>query len=329
MDSYPDYSGTEIQALDRPGLRPADLAVLVFIGLLSLLILFNYWEIPHANRLLMVQVFIASILIYASRFPILGSPWWIKAIRLWHPPVFITVLFGHLVEVIPAATRMDLDHVLIRWDVWLFGQHPSVFLERFQLPLFTELLQYVYTGFYFIPLGLAIVIAAKRRMPLYDYYYFLICYGFFFSYLGYFLVPAIGPRFTLRPLYAEPLQGVLLYDHLVNLLNFLESINRDCFPSGHVMMTLVALHFAWRHERKTFRVMLAPGLLLVFGTVYLRYHYLVDLVAAVAWYLFVFYTAPHLYRMALRVVFAPALQPVWDRLFSPLKGRRAAWDEEK
>ncbi|HNR38789.1 MAG TPA: phosphatase PAP2 family protein [Acidobacteriota bacterium] len=329
MDSSTDYVRTETQALDRPGLRPADLAVLVFIGLLSLLVLLNYREIPSANRLLMVHVFIASILIYAARFPVKGSPWWIKAIRLWHPPVFITVLFGHLVEIIPAATAADRDQLLIRWDLWLFGQHPSVFLGQFQFPLLTELLQYVYTCFYFIPLGLAIVIVARRRLELYDYFYFLICYGFFFSYLGYFLIPAVGPRFTLQPLYAEPLQGVLLYDHMVNLLNYLESVNRDCFPSGHVMMTLVTLHFAWRHEKTAFRVLLLPGLLLIVGTVYLRYHYLVDLVAALGWYLFVFYTAPHLYRMALRVVFAPARQPVWGRLFAPAKNRPAAWEDEK
>jgi membrane-associated phospholipid phosphatase len=57
---------------------------------------------------------------------------------------------------------------------------------------------------------------------------------------------------------------------------------RDAFPSGHAMMTLVliALGFHW-HIRARFFI-LAAGALLILATVYLRYHYVIDVLAGAA-----------------------------------------------
>jgi membrane-associated phospholipid phosphatase len=291
--------------LSRPGYRPADVAIIGFILFLTLMILLRFRQIPHAPLFILVDWTMVFVLSAWARYPIPDAPAWIRIIRQFHPTLFIPILFGHLVEIIPAVTTADRDAMLIRWDHWLFGTDPSIFLQRFHLPLLTECLQYVYTAFYFIPLSVAVVLAVRRKYKDYDFYVFMTCYGFFLSYLGYFLVPAIGPRFTLNPFYQFELHGVWLYQPLADLINFLESINRDCFPSGHTMMTLVALHYAFRFERKTFWVLLPFGAGLAFATVYLRYHYGVDVLAAVLWYLFAVTTGPILYRLALRLVYVP------------------------
>ena len=57
------------------------------------------------------------------------------------------------------------------------------------------------------------------------------------------------------------------------------SAQRDVFPSGHMMMTLVAVILAYRYELKVRHYVFCVGMLLIFATVYLRYHYFIDLVA--------------------------------------------------
>lgn len=305
MDIFPaaDWHDADV-FLKRRGYRPADVATIGFILFLTLLIVLNYRRIPHAPLFILADWTMVFVLTAWARFPILSAPAWIRICRQFHPTLFIPILFGHLVEIIPAVTASDQDARLIQWDLWLLGGDPSVFLQRFHFAPATEVLQYVYTLFYFIPLSLAVILAAKKKYRTYDFYVFMTCYGFFLSYLGYFLVPAIGPRFTLRAVYTTELQGVWLYPHLVDLINFLESLNRDCFPSGHTMMTLVTLHAAWRFERRVFWILLPFGSALVVATVYLRYHYGVDILAGIAWYLFAFYTAPAAYNMALRLVYS-------------------------
>jgi len=66
-----------------------------------------------------------------------------------------------------------------------------------------------------------------------------------------------------------------------NLLNRLEGIKRDAFPSGHTGVALTALYLAYRYNKTLFRIYLPVVGLLLFSTVYCRYHYVVDVIAGV------------------------------------------------
>jgi membrane-associated phospholipid phosphatase len=79
-------------------------------------------------------------------------------------------------------------------------------------------------------------------------------------------------------------------------LNRLESIAFDCFPSGHTELTILACWGSQLVSKRLFRVYLAYTPALIFATVYLRYHYSVDLLAgaALAWILIM--GAPFIYR---------------------------------
>jgi len=103
--------------------------------------------------------------------------------------------------------------------------------------------------------------------------------GFFLSYAGYFLVPAIGPRYTMTHLQTEALQGYALYPILREGLDALELEMRDCFPSGHTIIALIALWYGWKFHRALFWVLLPIVTALIFSTVYLRYHYVIDVAA--------------------------------------------------
>jgi len=60
-------------------------------------------------------------------------------------------------------------------------------------------------------------------------------------------------------------------------LNALEHNKRDCMPSGHTQIVLMVLFLAYRYEKFLFYLFVPIISGLILSTVYLRYHYVIDL----------------------------------------------------
>jgi membrane-associated phospholipid phosphatase len=123
----------------------------------------------------------------------------------------------------------------------------------------------------------------------------LITLGFLVSFLGYFLVPARGPRFLLDHLQTRPLEGWWAFPVLREALDWLEGIHYDCFPSGHTAVTVLAWWSSRRLSRGLFWTYSAYTICMVFSTVYLRYHYAIDTVAGAVVAVALLVATPHLY----------------------------------
>ena len=204
----------------------------------------------------------------------------------------ITFLFMQLGKVVPYANPFHGERLLHRLDTALFlGWNPNGLLDHLAFPLLTEVLQIVYAGYYLLPLILLPALLWRRQVGRTLLCLTPILLGFLLSYLGYFVLPATGPNVNLHGLYPWPpydeelragvstLPGVLFADSIRAALYRAEAIRHDCFPSGHVAVSLVVLVLARRHHRQVFWILLAPVLLLVLATMYLRYHYVVDVIA--------------------------------------------------
>ncbi len=81
-----------------------------------------------------------------------------------------------------------------------------------------------------------------------------------------------------------------------NALNRLENTKTDAFPSGHTAVVLTTLYYAWKsREKKLFAVLFPVVAALIFSTVYLRYHYVIDVIAGVLLAAFTIRLAPKFY----------------------------------
>jgi membrane-associated phospholipid phosphatase len=190
---------------------------------------------------------------------------------------------------------MDAEMARIDFAVW--GANPTVWLERIQTPWFTEFLQMMYSLFVPAVLLVAALLWRRRRLAAFQYYAFLIALGFLASYVGYFLVPVRGPRFVLATLQHTQLRGLWLFPWLQHTLDHLESAHFDCFPSGHTELTLLACWGSRQISKNLFRGFSVYSVLIVFSTVYLRYHYTIDVFAGAALAVGLIMAAPYLYRM--------------------------------
>jgi membrane-associated phospholipid phosphatase len=285
-----------------PILKPSDSLTLFFLVLLSVLAVCSAPANPSWTGLVATYAALALAVLAGAAYRTRVSP----AKRGFHLSVAVSVLavalvFDSLGTLIAGLQRASCDARLIAIDQAIFGVHPTVWLERFTSPLLTDLLQVAYISYYFIPLALGFVLIARGRFGAFEEVLFGILLCFYLSYLGYLLFPAIGPRFTLSHLQSGSLPVSPFSAQIQETLNALEKNKSDAFPSGHCAVSLICLYYAWKEREKTLFLILVPvvaGLLL--ATVYLRYHYVVDVVAGVALTGFTIALAPWLRRRLSR-----------------------------
>ena len=221
----------------------------------------------------------------------------IRFARSWYPAVLVPLAYKELEYLVPRVHPGDLDWRLAAIDYKLFGVNPTVWLERVTFPALTEILQLSYVSYYFLPLAVGVPLWLLGKYRQYHQLLFALVLCFFISYIGYLTVPAVGPRFILNDQQSFALEGLFLYAPIRSTLDWAEGITRDCFPSGHTAIAVLVLYYAWRFRRATFWILLPIGSLLIISTVYLRYHYVIDVVAGVVLAVFVITVSKPLYRI--------------------------------
>ncbi|NVN91343.1 MAG: phosphatase PAP2 family protein [Desulfuromonadales bacterium] len=268
----------------RPDLNPPELLTLSFLVLLSCLAVFS---VPVNSALIgllatyaVLAVAVLAIAVYRSK---VGSTKPGFYLSLFATVITVLMVFNSLGTINSGMHSTTFDTRLIDIDYALFGVHPTVWMERLISPALTALLQFAYISYYFIPLSLGVVLIARGRFGEFDQVLFGILLCFYLSYVGYLLVPAIGPRFTLSHLQAGDLQVSPLIKTIQDGLNGLEKNKTDAFPSGHTAVSLMCLFYAWKERERILFALLLPVVTgLIISTVYLRYHYVIDVIAGIA-----------------------------------------------
>jgi membrane-associated phospholipid phosphatase len=196
-------------------------------------------------------------------------------IRDWLP--FLTILamyyslWGDATHIL---VPRDRDAALIAWDQRLFGMQASVALQRYTHPILTAWMKFAYNFHPFnVPLVGLFIYLRRPRANFREMMsgLMVIC---FFGYLGYLLVPAVGPLYTLKNQYYIDLGSMQFMDYV--------KIRRDVFPSLHVGISFLVWIYAYRNSRWLFWILSPLILSLWISTVYLRQHYLIDVVVGLA-----------------------------------------------
>ncbi len=262
--------------------RAYDVITLIYLATWISLIVIYHSVIPHTNIFLIFHL-IAFIftLLFAGMLPVSA---WIDFFRKWYPFLFLPLSFAVFHYLIPRIHPGNIDNTLIKIDLWLIGSNPTVWLEKYHYSFLTEILQISYLAFYFLPLLILVPFYIQKKEKLFNEFALVILLGFYLSYFGYLIFPALGPRYFLANLQHIPLVTSNVYNSISSTLNGLENIQWDAFPSGHVTIALLYSHYAFKYFRKMFFWTLPIVLLLIISTVYLRYHYLIDVIAGIALY---------------------------------------------
>ena len=205
-------------------------------------------------------------------------------IRLLYYPAIMGISFYAMEPSVPLLGPKK-DAWLLGWDRLLLGETPAVAWERWAWPWLEDVAMAGYLFFFYYlvasPAWYAVKDLARFRQCIVGLFT-LYALGF----LGYTILPAGGPHRFLE--FDRPLQGVWLLPLTLDMVN--DGSNCvDVFPSIHFAATLYLLLFDHRYHRRHFWIALVPCVVLWFSTLYLRFHYFVDLlgglvVAGIGWW---------------------------------------------
>jgi len=258
-------------------------------------------RVPHAVPVALAHLAALAVFLGVKRAARAHRAW--RAVYLILPFGFTLALFTGMGFIIPHLRAWRGDAALAALDHAIFRSEPTRWLDL--TPLTAGLLQICYLAYYFVPVVLAVDLAVRRSFWTLLHYSGVIVGCFFLTYVGYYLVPAVGPRSFYVYDAPLPLTGVPLW--INHTIDYLENIKLDAFPSGHTAIAALCLALLFRQSRMLGWLMTPLVAGLVVSTVALRYHYAVDVIAGLlCTMLWLRYAAPLMERHDLGIVPTPA-----------------------
>lgn len=197
-------------------------------------------------------------------------------------PVQISYFFFR--DILPQVNPGVLDAELYALDLAMFGVEPALILDDFVTPLTTEWFAFFYFGYFFvlavhvIPLlffGKSQRVVAEFALGM----LVVFCVG----HTVYMLVPGYGPYRAMADSFKSTFPQGLWLDLVMETVSS-GGAQKDIFPSLHTAgPTFIAL-FSVRHRarwpfRYTWPLVALYSFNIIIATMFLRWHYLIDVVA--------------------------------------------------
>ena len=294
-----------------------DFYTILLLSIYSSFALILNIQVSDSFELLLTDIIIITIIIF-SAYSIKKYPYDRRLVlfkRLFYAPL-VYLTYSQLQNYLRVFNPYDYDNFLIAIDHYIFGLNPTQWLYHISFPALTEYLQISYMTYFLLPLLQAIELHYIKDDDKFNKFASMILFSFYSTYLLYLIFPAIGPRFTLHNFSTTSMElpGLWLTETLRNIVNSGEGIvagavnpaalvNRDCMPSGHTMMTIVNILIAFKFKSKFKWLFLILGSSIIFATVYLRYHYVIDVIVGSILAVLVFILEPKLRKLILKLGF--------------------------
>lgn len=219
-------------------------------------------------------------------------------IRDWLPMVWLAFIYENLHDLTHAIRPNIVDAGLRVVDEAVFGVEPTLFLQKITTPILSDYLTGCYGLYFIFPIICLSIIYYRKEFTRFRELFLALNLCFYLGFLGYLLVPAVGPRYFMANEFSVPIRGLWLTDLGARAWNSLETVQRDCFPSLHTAISSIACIYLWRyrniwkHGKALFAICLPLVISLWFSTIYLRYHWVIDVAAGWALALFCSWIAP-------------------------------------
>jgi len=197
------------------------------------------------------------------------------------------LLYNYLMlrDLLPAVRPDSVDDFLWHLDVRIFGVEPSLWLERLNHRPVVEWFSFFYFSYFFI-CGTYMVTVVWLSKPgrMTSEFALGTLTVFCVGQLGYMAVPGYGPIRHLASQFHGPINGGFFWSCVWNTVQA-GSAMKDIFPSLHTGVPTWFTFFAFTQARRDPRWRWPARITgffaanIIFSTMFLRWHYAVDVVA--------------------------------------------------
>lgn len=201
-------------------------------------------------------------------------------LRLLFYPLAVTFLFAYMKVAVPEIHPASMDDFLERVDTALIGTNLSLRMQALVHPVLTELMSASYILF-FPYLTFSLIYYFFGDLELLKKFFVGLYSLYGLGFLGYTLVPALGPHLAMTGQFTVPLDGWWITRWNAELVR-VGSNHVDVFPSLHCAVSSFILFFDRVRKPWRFKLYLVPCIGLWISTLYLRYHYFIDVICGFA-----------------------------------------------
>ena len=207
----------------------------------------------------------------------------VKIVRDWFPFLLLSACYYSLyTNLVLRVNPHTADAFLSKIDAAILGNQPSFLLEPLIRPWLTDFLDLVYfSHIIFFPV-VALYFYLKRQEKMFRRLMMGYLTLFLMGIASYILVPAKGPEAFFAGQYTRDLNGHALVQS-VDYIFRVGHVAFDCFPSLHVGIPLLLAFYLRDYRKKLFIPVLIYVAFMCLATIYLRFHYLIDVIAAFAY----------------------------------------------
>jgi membrane-associated phospholipid phosphatase len=262
-------------ALPPGGLWPVDKLFIAYATVTGFLLAFAVRRDPSVLLVLLGHIAVIGLILVLGRY----SSGIALFVRHWYILVYVPLCYKEIPYLVVKLGLRDADPILAHWDRLIGATNLVSWLGTIQNRVLTEFLQVIYSLFIPGVAGLGVLCWYRTSRTDFRRAGFLIAATFLLSYLGYLVLPARGPHFIGH--FSPALQGLWSFHFLQSAVDSLEGVQYDCFPSGHVAVVLVGSYLARKISSAVFWVFSTFAGLVAVSTIYLRYHYVIDVLAGI------------------------------------------------
>lgn len=262
---------------------------LVYIAGHLIIVLTARRRLPSKNLLVATDLALALLFLgLLWGVPSYGEdpPWGALFARLWAPILFFWWGYTWAGKILHAfyPPEFSIDRRFMGWEAKLFKQ-PSLWLAQGQRRWLTELMHFFYASYYLYTPILGIYLHSQQRFNEFEAMSSAVLIGYATSYLLFTLIPLWGPRWGLLETgqldsSTQILKGYWLTAQMNRVMYEGPAHKGGAMPSSHSSTAVVFLIWSWRlwgAEGGVLAGVLVAGMWI--GSVYGRYHYVVDILA--------------------------------------------------
>ncbi len=256
-------------------LKSFDYIIISYCLITGIYISFGYNQLEHMwNHLILrfVVILFSLLIVYYS-----DQNKFIQFLRNFYPLVLLSFFYsetGYFNQLIFSP----FDSYLVQLEGFIFGIQPSIeFSKLISNQWFSELMHFGYFSYYLIIFAVPLLFYLKEQ-DKFERSMFIIILSFSFYYILFFLLPSIGPQFYFDVTLTSVPEG-FLFDKIMRIVIETAETQTGAFPSSHIGITIILLILIYKHFKPFFKYLILVSVILTLSTVYLKAHYIVDVLA--------------------------------------------------
>jgi membrane-associated phospholipid phosphatase len=260
-------------------IKPIDLIITLYFSILSIILLFFHNGVKYYYLYILFFILFIFFLFQFLKFASKNNNNKIINFLRYLYPILMYVFLYKAIDPFMLSVHSDwMDKYINHIEFFVFGNEPTILLQKIVTPVLTEILKFAYFSYYFIVFVPALYFYFAKKEKIFDEYVESVSIAFYICYIGFVLFPVQGPRYEFSGFYTVNLDGYF-FTRLQDFIMAKGSTHGGCMPSSHVAASCMAWRVINRHFKKMSYFLLPLVILLCFSTVYHRYHYFSDVVA--------------------------------------------------